>query len=582
MEDNKIDYPCDLDQDSVDFLKAHLKADINPHLETKEDYNRAVFYFKACRLQQDCATMSSVPPECAKFAKYFDDKEKVDVLFNHLYAHALKFQDLTDKVSSMMDKGEMPDEKTMAEFDAIGMSGYAASTATLNEHLTPALHIKHGDRDIGNYQILGTVSMDAMAGYFAAFPDLDKILDAELAKPSKDKEIQQQLDSVRQKKAKEFLVYGGDKIDDVCLKMSEMANDNNTSYKATFNDITFVVNPGDDFEKAALSYAEKLHGNQSKDELLKDVKDYNEWGLTDSPVSAICSAVATKRIAEQYPEHIGDLSPIMLMNAKNQRIADGYLGLRIAHAFDDAVVQFIEGKDNIPLTKYNIKTLKQLENYIEDIPAFKMHNKDNALQKRIKETKEKFLKQEVESFGKEIHLTGDYLSLYKLAGELGDKKAQDVIAQTASPIGIYRKYQKTFGDITVNAIQKREMEKFLMHSLDMYMQGHDNIPASDESIKAMKDLRGYIRDICLDDDNKTRKYTHFDIEQRNTKLHQKFLDRVMQEDDKILGKLPTETLHIIADTASNFGKDSKYGDLLKKAETELAIRDAGNDGRGPK
>ena len=162
MLENGIKPPCDLDKDSVDFLEAKLGAKINPHLNTEKDYYRAVFYFKCCALQEEVENFTS--NDKLYICNCFYSKEKADMLFENIYAHALEYRDLLEKTTT--------DASLMGDLEKIFTSGYAAETATLNEHLTPHLHNIKDDRDIGNAQILKTASLAQLNGYLHAFPNL--------------------------------------------------------------------------------------------------------------------------------------------------------------------------------------------------------------------------------------------------------------------------------------------------------------------------------------------------------------------------------------------------------------------------
>jgi len=164
--------PCELDKDSIAFLEERLGAKINPQIETEKDYYRNIFYFKCCALQNENIT-GGTAGENFTIRDCFSHKEKADILFENVYAHALEFQDLTVKVSSVTDPQQL--ETLMMDFMQHSESGMAAQTATLNEFLTPKLHIINDDgRDIGNAQILRTFNAQQLSGYFHAFPDLEK------------------------------------------------------------------------------------------------------------------------------------------------------------------------------------------------------------------------------------------------------------------------------------------------------------------------------------------------------------------------------------------------------------------------
>ena len=167
MADNEIKAPCDLDQESVEFLESKLGAKVNPHLENEEDYCRAVFYFKCCGIQEEAGTGES-NKENLTIRDCFFSKEKADVLFEDIYEQTQKYRDLLHKMET--------DPSVMDEFMAIYESGAAAETATYNEHLTPDLHIMKDGRDIGNAQILQTASLAQLNGYLQSSPDLQETL----------------------------------------------------------------------------------------------------------------------------------------------------------------------------------------------------------------------------------------------------------------------------------------------------------------------------------------------------------------------------------------------------------------------
>ena len=168
--------PCELDKDSVAFLEEKLGAKINPQIETDKDYYRNIFYFKCCALQNENIT-GGTAGENFTIRDCFSNKEKADILFENIYAHALEFQDLTVKLSSVTDSQQM--ETLMTDFMQHSESGIAAQTATLNEFLAPKLHIINDDgRDVGNAQILRTSNAQQLSGYLQAFPDLEKDMNA--------------------------------------------------------------------------------------------------------------------------------------------------------------------------------------------------------------------------------------------------------------------------------------------------------------------------------------------------------------------------------------------------------------------
>lgn len=165
MADNEIKVPCDLDKESVEFLESKLGAKINPHLETEKDYNKAIFYFKCCGLQDKAANGENNPFPI----DYYSTKEKADLMFENVYKHALDFQKLMD---SMMTGSAMSDDE-MLKLSEMTMSGMAAQTATTNESLSPALHsLSESKAEAGNAQLTTTINFETMSQYTDGVPNL--------------------------------------------------------------------------------------------------------------------------------------------------------------------------------------------------------------------------------------------------------------------------------------------------------------------------------------------------------------------------------------------------------------------------
>lgn len=163
----------ELDDETIAFLEEKLGASINPRLETEEEYNRAMFYLKCCGVQKSLKDSYKPSTEIASKEDCFFSKEKVDALFENVYAHALEYKKATDEFEGNMLNGIIPSDEDLMKFTEFTMARMPAYSATLNESLVSELHDTDASgEDIGNIKHVTSTSMEKFTDYFDAFPEL--------------------------------------------------------------------------------------------------------------------------------------------------------------------------------------------------------------------------------------------------------------------------------------------------------------------------------------------------------------------------------------------------------------------------